>query len=179
MADGLTDWLTTTDHKRIGLLYIGTAFVFFLIGGLIALAMRAELAQPGMQFIDAETYDQLFTMHGTMMMLLFGTPVAVGPRRTTCCRSRSAPPDMAFPRLNALTYWMFLFGGLIVLSGFLPSAARPTPAGPSTRRSADATYSPGVGHGPVDRGHRPDRHLVDPRRGQLHGHDLHAAARRA
>src|SRR5262245_23445546 len=74
----LWDWLTPTDHKRIGLLYIGTSFVFFLIGGLIALAMRAELAQPGIQFVDASTYNQLFSMHGTLMMLLFGTPLAFG-----------------------------------------------------------------------------------------------------
>ena len=74
----LTDWLTATDHKRIGLMYIVTAFIFFLIGGLLAMAMRAELAQPGLQFMDESTYDEMFSMHGTIMMLLFATPVATG-----------------------------------------------------------------------------------------------------
>ncbi len=122
LADGLgarlTAWLTATDHKRIGLMYITAAFGFFLVGGLLAEAMRAELAQPGLQFMNEATYDELFSMHGTLMMLLFATPVATGFGNYLVPLQIGAP-DMVFPRLNALSFWMFLFGGLIVLGGFL------------------------------------------------------------
>ncbi len=116
VGHGIADWLMTTDHKQIGLLYIATSFVFFLIGGLAALALRLELAQPGMQLVSPETYNQLFTMHGTIMMFLFGTPIALGLANYLLPLQIGAS-DMAFPRLNALSYWMFLFGGLIVVSG--------------------------------------------------------------
>ena len=118
VAHGIGDWLTTTDHKQIGLLYIGTAFAFFLVGGVLALIMRLELAAPGMQIVDAATYNGLFSMHGTIMMFLFGTPISLGFANYLLPLQIGAP-DMAFPRLNALSFWMFLFGGLIVLSGFL------------------------------------------------------------
>src|SRR3954453_1399664 len=116
VARGIADWLTTTDHKQIGLLYIGAAFVFFLLGGLVALALRIELAQPGMQVVNPETYNQLFTMHGTIMMFLFGTPIALGFANYLLPLQIGAP-DMAFPRLNALTFWLFLFGGLVTVAG--------------------------------------------------------------
>src|SRR5664280_1882633 len=93
--------LTTTDHKTIGLMYIVTSFAFFMLGGVLALLMRAELARPGLQFFSNEQYNQLFTMHGTIMPLQIGSP------------------DVSFPRLNALSYWLFLFGSLIAVSGFL------------------------------------------------------------
>lgn len=114
----LWDWLTTVDHKRIGLLYMGTAFCFFLLGGLLAMGMRAELAQSGLQFMDEGTYNEFFSMHGTIMLLLFATPMAVGLGNYLVPLQIGAP-DMAFPRLNALSYWLFLLGGLIVLAGFL------------------------------------------------------------
>src|SRR5689334_15652715 len=75
---GLTGWLTTVDHKRIGILYVSSAFAFFLVGGLLAEVMRTELAAPGLQLVGEQGYDQLFTMHGTIMLLFFGTPMAVG-----------------------------------------------------------------------------------------------------
>jgi cytochrome c oxidase subunit 1 len=115
-GDVLT-WLTTTDHKRIGILYLVTAFAFFLIGGLLALLMRLELAQPGLQFVDAETYNQTFTMHGTIMMFLFGTPM-VAAFANYLVPLQVGTADMVFPRLNALSYWLFLFGGIVVLSGY-------------------------------------------------------------
>src|SRR3954453_18711298 len=99
VAHGIADWLTTTDHKQIGLLYIGTSFVFFLIGGLAALALRIELAQPGIQVVGPETYNQLFTMHGTIMMFLFGTPIALGFANYLLPLQIGAP-EMAFPRPN-------------------------------------------------------------------------------
>src|SRR4051795_48153 len=116
VAHGIADWLTTTDHKQIGLLYIGASFLFFLLGGLAALALRLELAQPGMQVVDAETYNQIFTFHGTVMMFLFGTPMALGFANYLLPLQIGAA-DMAFPRLNALTFWLFLFGGMVVVAG--------------------------------------------------------------
>jgi cytochrome c oxidase subunit 1 len=116
-SDFLT-WLTTTDHKRIGLLYLVTSFAFFLVGGLLAMLIRAELAVPGLQLVDEQAYDQTFTMHGTIMLLLFGTPV-VAAFANFLVPLQIGAADMVFPRLNALSYWLFLFGGLIVLSGYV------------------------------------------------------------
>ncbi|MCP2261674.1 cytochrome c oxidase subunit 1 [Streptoalloteichus tenebrarius] len=110
--------LRTTDQKQIGLLYLVTAFGFFLVGGLMALLMRAELARPGLQFLSTEQYNQLFTMHGTVMMLLYATPTVFGFANYVL-PLQIGSPDVAFPRLNALSYWLFLFGGLITLGGFL------------------------------------------------------------
>ncbi|HEU4919646.1 MAG TPA: cbb3-type cytochrome c oxidase subunit I, partial [Candidatus Limnocylindrales bacterium] len=114
----LVGWLTTTDHKRIGLLYLTTSFGFFLVGGLLAVLIRAELAAPGLQFVGEQAYDQSFTMHGTIMLLLFGTPAVAGFANYLVPLQIGAA-DMVFPRLNALSYWLFLFGGLVVLSGYL------------------------------------------------------------
>ncbi|GAA3367671.1 cytochrome c oxidase subunit I [Streptomyces sannanensis] len=111
-------WLTTTDHKVIGNLYMVTAFGFFLLAGVLAMLMRAELARPGLQVVSAYQYNQLFTVHGTVMMLLFATPMFAGFANAVMPLQIGAP-DVAFPRLNALTYWLFLFGGLIVVSGFV------------------------------------------------------------
>ncbi|HET8784124.1 MAG TPA: cbb3-type cytochrome c oxidase subunit I, partial [Candidatus Limnocylindrales bacterium] len=116
-ASALT-WLTTTDHKRIGIMYTVAAFGFFMVGGVLALLMRAELAQPGLQVMGVENYDQSFTMHGTIMMLLFGTPM-VAAFANYLVPLQIGAADMVFPRLNALSFWLFLSGGLIVLSGYL------------------------------------------------------------
>ncbi|HEY0688097.1 MAG TPA: cytochrome c oxidase subunit I [Kribbella sp.] len=110
--------MTTTDHKLIGHLYLMTSFGFFLIGGVMALLIRAELAQPGLQIVDEAVYNQLFTMHGTIMLLLFATPLFVGFANEIMPIQIGAP-DVAFPRLNMFSYWLFLLGGLITLSGFL------------------------------------------------------------
>jgi len=115
------NWLTTTDHKVIGNMYLATSFGFFLAAGLMAMLMRAELARPGLQLMGRQTYDELFTMHGTIMMLLFATPTFTGFANVVMPVQIGAP-DVAFPRLNAFTYWVFLFGGLIVLGGFLTDA---------------------------------------------------------
>ncbi|OAH12619.1 aa3-type cytochrome oxidase subunit I [Streptomyces jeddahensis] len=114
----LLTYLTTTDHKVIGNMYMVTAFGFFLFGGFLAMLMRAELARPGLQLMSSEQYNQLFTIHGTVMMLLFATPMFAGFANAVMPLQIGAP-DVAFPRLNALTYWLFLFGGLIVVSGFV------------------------------------------------------------
>ncbi len=114
--------LRTTDHKQIGMLYVVTSFGFFMIGGAMAMLIRGELARPGLQFLSTEQYNQLFTMHGTIMLLLYATPILFGFANLVL-PLQIGSPDVAFPRLNALSYWLFLFGGLIVISGFL------TPAG--------------------------------------------------
>ncbi|WP_411122637.1 cytochrome c oxidase subunit I [Streptomyces sp. x-19] len=111
-------YLTTTDHKVIGNMYLVTSFGFFLFAGVLAMLMRAELARPGMQFVSHEQYNQLFTIHGTVMMLLFATPTFAGFANAVMPLQIGAP-DVAFPRLNALTYWLYLFGGLIVVSGLV------------------------------------------------------------
>ena len=110
--------LTTTDHKTIGLLYLCTSFAFFLAAGGMAELMRAELARPGLQFLSNEQYNQLFTMHGTIMMFLFAPPAAYGFANFIMPLQIGAP-DMTFPRLNAFSYWLYLFGGLTVLAGFV------------------------------------------------------------
>jgi cytochrome c oxidase subunit I len=108
----------TTDHKQIGILYLVTSFGFFLAGGLMALLMRAELGYPGLRFLSQEQYNQLFTMHGTTMMLLYATPTVFG-FANVILPLQIGSPDVAFPRLNALSYWLFLFGGLILVAGFM------------------------------------------------------------
>lgn len=120
----VVDWLTTTDHKTIGHLYLITSFVFFLIAGLMAMVMRAELARPGTQLVSNEQFNQLFTLHGTIMLLLFATPTFAGFANEIVPLQIGAP-DVAFPRLNMFAYWLFLFGGLIVLGSLL------TPGGPA------------------------------------------------
>ena len=116
---GLYEWLTTTDHKKIGILYLVNSFLFFFIGGIFALLVRTELAQPGLQILHDELlYNQLFTMHGTVMIFLFIIPVLVGFGNYVVPLQIGAP-DMAFPRINALSFWMLPLAGILLLMGFL------------------------------------------------------------
>jgi cytochrome c oxidase subunit 1 len=115
---GLWSWITTVDHKRIGLLYGYTAFLFFLIGGLEALAIRAQLATPDGQVLDADLYNQLFTAHGVTMIFLVIMPLGAAFFNYLIPLQIGAR-DVAFPRLNALSYWVFLSGGLFLYSGVL------------------------------------------------------------
>jgi cytochrome c oxidase subunit I len=117
-GSALVRLLTTTDHKLIGNLYMGTSFAWFLIGGIMAMLIRGELAYPGQQVVNEETYNQLFTMHGTIMLLLFATPLFFG-FGNVIMPLQIGSPDVAFPRLNMFSYWLFLFGGIIAASGFL------------------------------------------------------------
>ncbi|MET9609368.1 cytochrome c oxidase subunit I [Streptomyces sp. NPDC006512] len=114
----LVSWLTTTDHKKIGHLYLIASFGFFLIGGVMALLLRAELARPGMQIVSNEQYNQIFTLHGTIMLLFFATPTFAGFANAIMPLQIGAP-DVAFPRLNMLSFWLFLFGGLIIVGSLL------------------------------------------------------------
>src|SRR5215208_2467931 len=141
-ATGLWSWLTTVDHKRIGVLYLYTSLFFFVFGGLEAVVIRAQLARPNSTLVSAEMYNQLFTMHGTNMVFLaimplsaaffnFLIPLQIGAR------------DVAFPRLNAFSYWVFILGGIFITLPILFGAA---PNGgwfgyaPLTTRA----YSPGI-----------------------------------
>ena len=108
---GFTSWFTTTDHKKIGILYLYTVLVFFVLGGVEALLMRIQLGAPDNTFVSPETYNQLFTMHGTTMIFLVIVPVWAGFANYLLPLMIGAR-DVAFPRLNAWSYWMFLFGGL-------------------------------------------------------------------
>jgi len=110
--------LHTTDHKLIGRMYLVTSFTFFMFGGVLALIMRAELARPGMQFLSPEQYNQLFTMHGTIMLLFFATPLVFAFANLVLPLQIGAP-DVAFPRLNAFSYWLYLFGATTACAGFL------------------------------------------------------------
>ena len=117
---GILAWLTTTDHKRIGVSYMVTAYLFFLLGGVLALVMRAELYDPGLQLTSEGRYNELFTMHGLIMMILFLGPFGFGLANYFVPLHVGAA-DMAFPRVNAFSYWLYLGGGLTMVAGFLTS----------------------------------------------------------
>ncbi len=141
---GILKVLTTTDHKLIGVLYLATAFAFFLIAGLLSLVMRAELTAPGLQFLDEATYNQLFTMHGTGMVFFFGGGMIIGLSNYLLPLQIGAP-DMAFPRLNALTFWLFLAGGLVAFSGFATAQGAAAFGWTGYAPLAEATRSPEAG----------------------------------
>ncbi|MBV8749974.1 MAG: cbb3-type cytochrome c oxidase subunit I, partial [Candidatus Eremiobacteraeota bacterium] len=112
----LLGWLTTTDHKRIGILYLTTSLVYLLVAGALALGIRTQLARPENTVVDAHTYAQMFTLHGTAMIFLVVAPFALGLANFLIPLQIGAA-EMAFPRLNATSYWIFLFGGLVVFAG--------------------------------------------------------------
>ncbi|HEV2291082.1 MAG TPA: cytochrome c oxidase subunit I [Gemmatimonadales bacterium] len=141
-ATGLWSWITTVDHKRIGILYGATAFLFFLLGGIEALLLRWQLGRPDNTFLSPDVYNQIFTMHGTTMIFLgvmplsamffnFMIPLQIGAR------------DVAFPRLNAFSYWVFLLGGLFINSSFFFHAA-PNGGWFGYANLTSRQYSPGL-----------------------------------
>jgi cytochrome c oxidase subunit I len=117
-------WLTTTDHKRIGILYISTSLFFFVAGGILALLMRAQLATPNESFITKDSYNELFTMHGTTMVFLVVVPILAGFGNYLVPLMIGAK-DVAFPRLNALSYWLFVLGGVVLYSSWFASGGAP------------------------------------------------------
>ncbi len=139
---GVWSWITTVDHKRIGILYGVSAFAFFLIAGIEALIMRVQLSGPNAGVVSAETYNQLFTMHGTAMIFLgvmpfsaaffnYMVPLLIGAR------------DVAFPRLNAFSFWVFLSGGILLHASFLFNAA-PNAGWFGYANLTSPAYSPGL-----------------------------------
>src|SRR3954467_10585486 len=139
---GWTSWVTTTDHKRIGIMYMVTTFVFFLMGGAEALMMRLQLGQPNNTLIDPQTYNALFTMHGTTMIFLFVVPMMAGFGNYFVPLMIGAR-DMAFPRLNALSYWLFLFGGIVLYVSLFFNA--PEAGWTSYTPLSSSAYSPSSG----------------------------------
>ncbi|WP_042378192.1 aa3-type cytochrome oxidase subunit I [Streptacidiphilus melanogenes] len=143
-GETIIKWMTTTDHKTIGTLYIVTSFAFFLVGGVMALLIRAQLIQPNNDVLSNEQFNQAFTMHGTIMLLMFATPLFAGFTNWIMPLQIGAP-DVAFPRLNMFAYWLYLFGSLIAVGGFL------TPDGAADfgwfayTPLSDAIHSPGIG----------------------------------
>lgn len=138
-------WITSTDHKVIGYMYLGTSFAWFIIGGILAMFIRAELFEPGMQVVQsAEQYNQLFTMHGTIMLLLFATPLFAGFANVIVPLQIGAP-DVAFPRLNMLAFWFYFFGGIIAVSGFFTPGGAAAFGWTAYAPLSNATYSPGIG----------------------------------
>ncbi|MEY3254558.1 MAG: hypothetical protein RJA01_564 [Actinomycetota bacterium] len=136
--------LTSTDHKTIGYLYLATSFVWFLIGGILALLIRAELTRPGMQFLSSEQYNQVFTMHGTIMLLMFATPLFVGFANVIMPLQIGAA-DVAFPRMNMLSYWLYLFGGIVAFAGFLSPGGAASFGWTAYAPLSSNIYSPGIG----------------------------------
>jgi cytochrome c oxidase subunit I len=140
----VSSWITTVDHKRIGLLYIGTSLVFFVAGGILALLMRAQLAQADEHFITRNTYNELFTIHGTTMIFLFIVPFWAGLANYLVPLMIGAR-DMAFPRLNALSYWLFLFGGCTMFLSFFASGGASKSGWYGYPPLSEKFFSPGNG----------------------------------
>src|SRR5882757_3242229 len=137
---GWVSWVTTTDHKRIGILYLVTTFVFFIMGGVEALLMRVQLGTPDNTFLTPSTYNALFTLHGTTMIFLFVVPIMAGFGNYFLPLMIGAR-DMAFPKLNALSYWLLLAGGIVFYTSVFWN---PPEAGwVSFIPLANNTYSPG------------------------------------
>jgi cytochrome c oxidase subunit 1 len=140
----LSSWLTTVDHKRIGILYVVTSLVFLLLGGLLALFMRAQLATPNEHFVTKDSYNELFTMHGTTMIFLVIVPLWAGFANFLVPLMIGAR-DMAFPRLNALSYWLFLLGGIILYSSWFAAGGAPRAGWTGYVPLSEASFTPGNG----------------------------------
>ena len=120
---GFLKWMTSTDHKVIGKNYTVTAVIFFLLAGAMAMLIRAQLANPDNTLLSQHTYNEMFTMHGSLMIYLFVGPVAFGGLANYIVPLQIGAPDMAFPRLNALSYWLYLGGGSLMMLGFLTTGS--------------------------------------------------------
>ena len=141
---GVASWLTTVDHKRIGILYIGTALVFFVAGGILALLMRAQLATPNEHLLTKNSYDSTMTMHGTTMIFLVIVPILAGFGNYLVPLMIGAR-DMAFPRLNAFSYWMYLLGGIVLYGSFFAAGGPAHSGWTSYVPLSEQLYSPGHG----------------------------------
>ncbi len=142
---GLMKWITTTDHKVIGLSYMITSIVLFYIAGLLALGIRVQLTTPHGTFISFQQYNELFTMHGSIMMYLFAGPFAFGGLANYIVPLQIGAPDMAFPRLNALSYWLYLGGSIMMLLTFGVAGGAADFGWVAYAPLSTTTYTPGVG----------------------------------
>ncbi|MGH9062886.1 MAG: cytochrome c oxidase subunit I [Acidimicrobiales bacterium] len=142
---GLYLWFTSTDHKVIGKSYLYTSMVFFFMAGLMALMIRTQLIVPNNSFVSQTTYNQLFTMHGSLMMYLFAGPFAFGGFANLIIPLQVGAPDMAFPRLNLLSYWLYAGGGLTMMGGFLVQGGAADFGWVAYAPLSNAVNSPGAG----------------------------------
>jgi cytochrome c oxidase subunit 1 len=140
----LASWLVTVDHKRIGIMYIVTALVFFAGGGVAALLMRAQLATPDEHILTKNSYNEVLTFHGTSMVFLVVVPILAGFANYLVPLMIGAR-DMAFPRLNAFSYWMFLLGGIVLYGAWFASDGAPRAGWWSYPTLSESRYSPGHG----------------------------------
>jgi heme/copper-type cytochrome/quinol oxidase subunit 1 len=139
---GVFGWITTTDHKRIGLLYLFTSLALFGAGGIEALIMRTQLIKPENTLVGPSSYDQLFTMHGITMIFFFVIPISTGAFGNYLLPLMVGARDMAFPRLNALSYWIFLASGIIAYTSLVIGKA-PNDGWFNYVPLANAQFSPG------------------------------------
>jgi cytochrome c oxidase subunit I len=140
----VVSWVTTVDHKRIGVLYLVTAFGFFLAAGVMALLMRAQLSQADNHLLTRDSYNELFTIHGTTMIFLFVVPMLAGFGNFLVPLMLGAR-DMAFPRLNAASYWLFLLGGLVLLGSFFAAGGAARSGWTAYTPLSREGFSPGHG----------------------------------
>ena len=139
-----SSWLTTVDHKRIGIMYIVTSLGFFVAGGIIALLMRSQLAQPNEHIFTRDTYDQMFTMHGTTMIFLVVVPIFAGLGNFLVPLMIGAR-DMAFPRVNALSYWFYLLGGIVLYTSWFSGGGAARAGWYSYPPLSEHAFEPGKG----------------------------------
>ena len=142
---GIVNWLTSTDHKVIGKSYMITSLVTFFLAGIMAVVIRAQLLDPHTSLVSYQTYNELFTMHGSLMLYLFAGPFAFGGLANYIVPLQVGAPDMAFPRLNALSYWLYLGGVITMLSGFLVAGGAASFGWVAYAPLSNATNSPGAG----------------------------------
>ena len=142
---GILNWLTSTDHKVIGKSYMITSLVTFFVAGIMAVVIRAQLLDPHTSLVSYQTYNELFTMHGSLMLYLFAGPFAFGGLANYIVPLQVGAPDMAFPRLNALSYWLYLGGVITMLSGFLVAGGAASFGWVAYAPLSNATNSPGAG----------------------------------
>jgi len=144
-SSGVVRWLTSTDHKVIGMSYTVTSVLMLVLGGALAMVIRAQLASPHGGLVSPQTYNQLFTMHGTIMIYLFAGPFAFGGIANYIVPLQIGAPDMAFPRLNAFSYWLYLGGSIAVLLGLLTAGGGAAFGWVAYAPLSNAVNSPGPG----------------------------------
>jgi cytochrome c oxidase subunit I len=140
----VASWLVTVDHKRIGILYVCTSIGFFVLGGILAVLMRSQLATPGEKLLTKNSYDEVMTMHGTTMIFLVVVPIMAGFANYLVPLMIGAR-DVAFPRLNALSYWLFLLGGIVLWSSWFASGGTARAGWWSYPPLSESQFSPGHG----------------------------------
>src|SRR4051795_3647719 len=141
---GALGWLTTTDHKRIGILYLFTALAFFAAGGVEALLIRTQLIRPDNHLLSPSAFDETFTLHGVTMIFLFVIPISMGAFGNYLLPLMIGARDMAFPRMNALSYWIYVASGLFVYTGLVIGQA-PDAGWFNYVPLASKQYAPGAG----------------------------------